>query len=404
MSTSLLYHGFDIKGYSYVRTRYVGGSVIFTVERNRHDLSCPVCNSRDITLKGGIDRKVRALPIGKKPVFINFSAQRVSCRRCGTIRQAEIGFATHRRSYTKAFERYALELSKHMTILDVAKHLGVGWDLVKEIQKRNLGKKYAKPSLEKIERIAIDEICIGKGHRYLTVVLDLTTGAVVFVGEGKGADALIPFRARIKRCKNSIEAVAIDMSTAYISAVITNLPKAAIVFDHFHVIKLYNDRLTELRRDLHREAQGPLQKEVLKGTRWLLLKNPENLDDELDERKRLEEALELNKPLATAYCMKDELRLIRTRKNKSEARKLLDNWIEKAWKSGIRMLVKFGNTLAAHAYGILNYYDHPISTGPLEGTNNKIKTLQRRSYGFRDREFFKLKIFALHETRYALVG
>lgn len=238
----------------------------------------------------------------------------------------------------------------------------------------------------------------------MTVVLNLTTGAVIFVGEGKGSDALIPFRKRINRSKNRIEAVAIDMSTAYISAVITNLPKAAIVFDRFHVIKLYNDRLTELRRDLHREAEGPLQKNVLKGTRWLLLKNPENLNDELDERKRLEEALELNKPLATAYYMKDELRRIWTRKDKCEAKKCLDDWIGKAWKSGIRMLIKFGNTLAAHAYGILNYYDHPISTGPLEGTNNKIKTLKRQAYGFRDHEFFKLKIFALHETRYALVG
>lgn len=404
MSTSLLYHGFDIRDYHYVRTRYVGGSVIFTIERDRHDLRCPSCNSRHVTLRGKIDRTVRALPIGKKPVFIDFPVQRVGCRSCGLVRQAKIGFASERRSYTKAFERYALELARHMTILDVAEHLNVGWDLIKEIQKRHLTKKYRRPSLDNIEKIAIDEICIGKGHRYLTVVLNLTTGAVIFVGEGKGADALAPFWKRIKRAKKQIKAVAMDMSPSYLSAVTNNLPKASIIIDHFHVIKLYNDKLSDLRRDVHREAEGPLQKQVLKGTRWLLLKNPENLNDERDERKRLEKALELNKPLAAAYYMKDELRQIWNQDTKAEAQKCLNAWVNKAWNSGIRMLKKFANTLAAHASGILNYYDHPISTGPLEGTNNKIKTLQRQAYGFRDHEFFKLKIFALHETKYALVG
>ena len=108
-------------------------------------------------------------------------------------------------------------------------------------QKGYLLKRYARPSLKKLDRIAIDEISIGKGHRYPTVVLNLTTGAAIFVGEGKGADALAPFFSRLKRSKAKVKAVAIDMSPAYIAAVIDNLPQAAIVFDHFHVIKMsYN--------------------------------------------------------------------------------------------------------------------------------------------------------------------
>ena len=167
MSTSLLYHAFGIQGYHYVRTQYAGGAVIFTINRNRHDLKCPSCNSKDITLRGKINRRIRALPIGKKTVYIDFPVQRVGCQSCGSIRQAKLGFAADRRTYTKAFERYALELSRHMTILDVAEHLGVGWDLIKEIQKRYLSKKYKRPSLDNIEKIAIDEICIGKGHHHL---------------------------------------------------------------------------------------------------------------------------------------------------------------------------------------------------------------------------------------------
>jgi transposase len=147
-----------------------------------------------------------------------------------------------------------------------------------------------------------------------------------------------------------------------------------------------------------------LQKKVLKGTRWLLLKNPENLIEEKDEKKRLEAALKLNKPLATAYYMKEDLRQIWDQRDRREAEVFLDDWIARARRSGIGMLMNFAETLVQHRAGILNYYKCRITTAALEGTNNKIKTMQRQAYGFRDSEFFKLRIFALHETRYALVG
>ncbi|MDT8272449.1 MAG: ISL3 family transposase, partial [Desulfomonilia bacterium] len=198
--------------------------------------------------------------------------------------------------------------------------------------------------------------------------------------------------------------VAIDMSPSYIASVLDNHPGAEIVFDHFHVIKMYNDKLSDLRRELYREATGPLEKKVLKGTRWLLLKNPDNLNAKRNERHHLEEALKLNEPLALAYYMKEYLRQIWRQPNKAKAEEILDDWVVKAKVSGIKILVNFANTLITHRRGILAYYDYPISTGPLEGTNNKIKTLQRQAYGFRDKEFFKLKILALHESKYALVG
>ena len=301
MSTSLLYHGFGIHGYEYVRTRYEGGKVIFKIRQKREDLRCSVCRSRHVVLRGTIQRRFRCLPIGLKPVWITLAIQRVWCRSCNLIRQVHLGFADPRFNYTKAFERYALELCRHMTILDVARHLGVSWDVIKNIQKRYLKKRFFRPKLKKLKRLAIDEITIGKGHRYLTIVLDLNTGAVVFVGDGKGAEALETFWTRLKRSKSKVEAVAIDMSPAYISAVTEKLPGAIIVFDHFHVIKLYNDRLSEFRRQLYHQITEATQKKVIKGTRWLLLKNPENLDPERDEHQRLQQALELNQPLAAAY-------------------------------------------------------------------------------------------------------
>jgi transposase len=238
----------------------------------------------------------------------------------------------------------------------------------------------------------------------LTVVLDLESGAVVFVGKGKGADALVPFWRRLRAGHARIEAVAMDMSTAYIQAVETWCPRAKIVFDHFHIIKLLNDKLSDLRRALHRQLTDDLQKNVLKGTRWLLLKNPENLDKERNERARLEEALRLNAPLATAYYLKEDLRQLWEQPNKRAAENFLIRWYERAMASGIRQMQQFARTLAGHKIGILSWYDYPISTGPLEGTNNKIKTMQRQAYGFRDQEFFTLKIYAIHESKYALVG
>ena len=404
MSTSLLYHGFGIIGYRYVRSKYEGGKVIFRVCQDRGNLMCPCCSSYEVKKRGSIFRRFRGVPIGSKPVVIELPVQRVECEECGVVRQVDIGFADERRTYTRAFERYVLDLSRHMTMLDVARHLGVSWGLIKDIQKRNLERRFRNPRITDLDLIAIDEISIGKHHKYLTVVLDLKTGAVVYVGDGRGADSLDPFWKRIKRRGVKLRAVAIDMSPSYIASVLDNHPDAEIVFDHFHVIKMYNDKLSDLRRELYREATGVLEKKVLKGTRWLLLKNHDNLNTKRNERQHLEEALKLNEPLALAYYMKEYLRQIWKQPNKAKAAQCLDDWVAKAQISGIKMLVTFANTLVTHRRGILAYYDYPISTGPLEGTNNKIKTLQRQAYGFRDKEFFKLKILALHESKYALVG
>ena len=404
MSTSFLYHVFGLVGYNYVKTQYQGNAIIFTISHKREKLQCPACKSRKVILRGTIKRRFKAFRFGFKIIYLELEVQRVGCLDCDSVRQVSLGFADPRFSYTYAFERYALELSKHMTIQAVARHLSVSWDVIKDIQKRYLTKRFARPCLKHLQTIAIDEIAVRKGHVYLTVVMDMDSGAMVFVGNGKGADALEPFWKSLKRAGANIEAVAMDMSPAYISAVSEHLPKSAMVFDHFHVIKLFNDQLSTLRRNLYHEAKDILQKKILKGTRWLLLKNPENLDSGKKEKDRLEEALHLNQPLSCAYYLKEDLRQIWLQKNKAKADRVLTDWIKRAQTSGIKMLMKFAKTLSAYRSGILAYYDYRISSGPLEGTNNKIKTMKRMAYGFRDMEFFKLKIMAIHESKYALVG
>ena len=235
MSTSLLYHAFGIRGYKYSRTQYDNRHVIFTIHQKPETYRCSCCGSKNVITRGQVERRFLSLPIGSRWTTVIFPIPRVQCQACERVRQVDISFADPRRSYTKCFERYALELSRSMTIRDVARHLNVGWDLIKEIQKHDLLRRYAKPKLKHLRYIAIDEIAVAKGHRYLTVVMDLESGAVVFVGDGKGADALKPFWKRLRPSKAKIEAVAMDMSCAYWGAVLTYLPKAKVVFDHFHV-------------------------------------------------------------------------------------------------------------------------------------------------------------------------
>jgi transposase len=404
MSARLLYQGFGIRGYQYERTVHEDGRMLFVISQSRDRLRCPRCNQPDVERHGEVPRVFRLLPIGRKVVEALLCVARVYCRRCQITRQVKVEFADEHRRHARIFERYVLELSRNMTIDAVAKHVRIHWNTVKEILKRHLERHYSRPKLKHLKEIAIDEISIGHGNQYLTVVLDLRSGAVVFVGKGRGSAALLPFWKRLRASRAKIKAVAVDMAPAYTAAVREHLPDAVLVYDHFHIIKLFNEKLTDLRRDLYREAAKGPYKDVLKGIRWLLLKNPENLDPKKRERERLDEALELNTPLFVAYYMKEQLRQVWFQPDKRTARQFLDGWIRLAGMSSIRMLMNFAKTLATHREGILAWYDHPISTGPLEGTNNKIKTMKRQAYGFRDHEFLILKIMAIHEAKYALVG
>lgn len=404
MSTSLLYHGFGIRGYQSVATRYEQGEIVVRIAAPRESLRCPGCGSRHVHVVERFPRQWRTVPIGAKAVWIEMDVPKVECQACGVRRRVEVAFADPKRRHTRSFERYVVELLAFLTPQDVSFHLGISWDLANDIQRRRLQRRFERPRLKRLKRIAIDEIHLGKQHRFITLVLDLDSGAVVFVGDGKGADALKPFWTRLKSSRAKIKAVATDMSPAYIAAVLTNLPHARLVFDRFHVTKLLNEKLTELRRQLYREAVGPLQKNVLKGIRWLLLKNPEHLDEEQHEAARLEEALELNRPLAIAYYLKEHLRRFWQQPNYHAALRFLTAWCRRAEASGIRLLQQFAKTLRGHRSGLLAWYAHPISTGPLEGVNTKIKLMQRRAYGYRDLELFKLRILSLHTTRFELVG
>jgi transposase len=252
-----------------------------------------------------------------------------------------------------------------------------------------------------VRYLGIDEIHLGSKKRYFTIVIDLEDGRILWAKPGRGGAALRGFWPRLRRAKTKIQAVATDMSAAYWSAVLDHLPDAALVFDKFHVIKLMNERLDDLRRQMVREAEGPFKLRI-KGTRFLLLRNPENLSEE--QIPKLDRALKLNEPLLLGWYLKEELRELWSQPSRRQMEAFLKDWCQKADQTTIGQMMKMAKTLRTHATGILAYARHPITSGKLEGINNKIKTLTKRSYGFHDENFFILRLLSLHHSKYKLLG
>jgi len=205
-------------------------------------------------------------------------------------------------AYTKITRKLGcliVDLARFMTLSDIAGWLRLSWDTVKAVVKGRLEKDYRRIGYRRVRQIAIDELYLGRTRKYITLVMDMESTRIIWVGEGRGAEALREFWRRFKLSGARLKAVAMDMSGAYACSVRAHAPHAILTFDRFHVMKLMNERLDDLRRELARETQDRTAKEAIKGLRWLLLHRRGNL--EKDAAKRLERSLEINQPLQCAY-------------------------------------------------------------------------------------------------------
>lgn len=296
--------------------------------------------------------------------------------------------------YTKWVARFVIALRAEMSIKAVAHFTGLHWETVKNIEKAWLEKKYRKIRLNEVEVLGIDEVHLGKVLGFITVVRDMDSGAVLFIGKGKGGDALKVFRKRIRHRAKHIKAVAIDMANSYSAWVAEVLPDADIVYDHFHVIKLMNDRMNNLRRSTMNKLEDE-QKKELKGKRFLLLRNEESLsEDAAGELQKLRSEFE---DLGTASLMKEYLRNIYKLADGYElARTAFLLWCEKAEASGIQCLKQMAKTIRKRIEGLLAYWKHDkLNSASQEGFNNKIGWLTRQAYGYRDEKYLYLKIYDL---------
>jgi transposase len=288
-----------------------------------------------------------------------------------------------------------------MTVTDLAAVTGLGWDTVKNIIKARLEKDYGHPRLKELKRLSIDEIYFGRRKKFYTLVIDLDSGRIVWVAKGRGGEALHQFWRALRLSRAKIQAVAMDMSAAYWAAVLEHLPDAAIVFDRFHIAKLMNEKLDDLRREMIQEATG-LMKQTVKGIRYLLLMRRDNVQEE--KLPRLDEALKHNEPLSAGYLLKEALGLLWEQATYGQMNSFLHQWCAWAEESGIRQMRQMAKTLLTHKSGILSWWKHRINNGRMEGINNKIKTLLRQTYGLRDERYLVLKLLGLHNSRQELLG
>ena len=397
---STLYKTYGVKGWDVIGAPkdYPGGGIIYELFPKPSLVKCPICgkphDSVSVTKKGEHVREIRTTNTGAHKAYLKIHIPRLYCKTCNKTRQIDISSISRPFvSYSKQIELDIIVGFKFSSISGVAEKNQISWDIAFGAIDNFLSKKNVSKRYQNLLYISIDEKAYQKGHKYVTVVMNSINHEIVFVGDGKGKEALIPFWALLgKRRAKKIQAVAIDMSPAYISAVKEHLPHASIIFDHFHVVKAINAFLVILFLSILRSAP----KNVVKGKKFLLLKGREHLNQDRDEGIKLKELLLLNADLYKGYLLKEDIRLIWKCSSKAEASKILKGWINKTKYSLNYRLVQMGKFLKKHSEGILAWYDHPITSSGIEAMNTKIKSVLVRAYGYRNIDFMKLVILHIN--------
>lgn len=357
----------------------------------RYTPICHQCGNAAATVHSkGHTRFIRDLNMANAKVQLQVDTRKIWCNHCDGVRVEKLDFADASVRVTKRMARYIHELCKMLTIKDVAQHLDLDPKTVKTIDQEFLEESFGQDSFDNISILMIDEIALHKGHRYMTVVADFFTGRVIWMGHNRNKKTLDTFFKKLtKGQKRSIKAVAMDMWEPFINRVRHYLPKAKIVFDFFHVVQSFGKVIDHVRRSEYAKAKGQ-NRDVLKDSRYLLLKNEENLTAQ--QRPRLAQLLEVNKTLASVYILKDQLKMLYYWADRIKAEQALDDWCRMAGQIDHPAVGAFIKRLRFFEYGILNHADYPIGTSMLEGINNKIKVIKRKAYGFHDDRYFILKV------------
>ena len=325
-------------------------------------------------------RRWRHLDLAGMTLHLRYDTRRVECPRCG-VKVEQVPWAETSSWFTRPFEDHVGYLAQRCDKTTVSDMMRVGWETVGTIIQRVVARRQRPDLLDGLTHIGVDELSYRRHHEYITVVVDHRRGHVVWAHPGKNADTLKAFFDELgtERCAK-LEAVTIDMSGAYIKAVTECSPQAQIVFDRFHVQRLVQDAVDEVRRDEVRAATSEEERKQLKGTRWSLLKSFWNLS--LFDSMRLANLQRDNKRLYRAYLLKDALVRVLDCRSEWLAKQKLEEWIRWARRSRLEPFKRVAATIREHADGILAYVRSGLSNGRTEGLNGKARTITRRSFGF----------------------
>jgi transposase len=337
-------------------------------------------------------RCVLDLPILDADTFVWFSRYRVACPACGPKVEALPWLSPWAR-VTHRLADSVVRLCQVLPIQHVAAWYGLDWDTVKALDKAALAARLLPVDLSTVTVIALDEFALRKGHRSATVIVEPTRKQVLWVGRGRGREDIRPFFVQLgpEGCRR-LEAVVMAMNPAYEEEVRAQAPQAAIVYDLFHVVAKHGREVIDRVRvdEANRLRQQPQARKVIKSARWLLLRNYEDVRPE--DRVTLRELLAANRRLATAYVLKDDLKHLWDYTYPGATRRFFDDWYHRAIRSRIAPLKAFARNPKRKLAGILAHCRYPLHTSLLEGINNKIKVLKRMAFGYRDDEYFFLKI------------
>ena len=356
--------------------------------------TCSGCGAVVADVHDVSERWVRDLPVFGMPTHLLVHRCRLECPRCGPKLEEVAWLGRYARMTRRLAESVAM-LCRVLPIKHVAQFFALGWDAVKAIDRAHLEATLGPVDLAGVRVIIMDEFALHKGHRYATVVVEPARKRVLWVGRGRSRVDVRPFFTLLgpDGCR-SLEAVGMDMHAAYELEVREHCPQAAIVYDLFHVIAKYSREVIDRVRvdEANRLRQAPQHRRVVKGARWLLLRNPDRLSE--SDQVRLDELLAANQTLFAVYVLKDDLKRLWRYRHPGYARRFLEGWYQRAMTTSIDPLRTFAHNLRSYFDGIISHCRWPLSTALLEGINNRIKVIKRMAYGFRDDTYFFLKIRA----------
>ena len=380
---------FDLPGYTLVAVRRWAGWGQLTLVSKRTRFRCPCCRRTVADAHPWRWRLLRDLDIGRRHIELRVRTWRIWCATCGRV-EVRITLARPYARCTRRLEAHLFRLTGDSTVKAVAKRMALDWRTVKDAEVRYIRGLLRKRNLDGVRRIGIDEVSYEKGHKFLTLVTDLDGHRVIYATHGNDGRAISRFLTWLgpKRCRQ-IKVVVTDMHDPYLKVLKARLPRAALVFDHFHVSKVVHDALDEIRRRLQRELPPALRR-IIKGQRYVLLRAREKLSKR--DHVSLQEILDANTDLTKGYILKEAFRDVFAATNLREGRKWLKEWEAQVRESDVPELLNVLKTIKRRRRGIENFFQYKVSNGMAEGFNNVVGTIKKQAYGFHDRDYLKLKI------------
>ena len=398
---TILNHVTDYKSFVFDKVTWLENSVspaveVLIVPRRNGLRTCSGCGQ----VRPGYDtmpepRRFEFVPLWGIMVYFVYQMRRVQCPECG-VRVERVPWAEGKSSLTIEYKWFLARWARRMSWKEVSVAFCASWDNVYEAVKYAVSWGLKHRDLDRIEAIGIDEVQWQKGHKYQTVVyqLDEHQKRLLWIGPERTAKTLLRFfRFLGKERTARLQFVCSDMWQGYVKVIQKKASHAVHVLDRFHVMQRIGKAINDVRAAEVKQLKADGYEPILKGARWLLLKRPENLTEK--QSIRLNELLQYNLKSVRSQLMKEDFQRLWDYCSPYWAGRFLDEWCTRAMRSKIEPMKKVARSFRKKRQLILNWFHAggTISAGIVEGFNNKLKLITRKSYGFRTQEAYETALY-----------